>query len=323
MKGISILVLMLTGIVLLSCQKEFTIEDDFDPPVDSTNTTLSDSIYIESIVELDSTSATDQDTVYIVRYQYDVAKRVAAKRTYWDDGGGLALMDEQLYTYNGTDTLPASSKLYTYDFIGGGAYHKDTTTIWYTYSSGKLVKDSSIYISEHASTSPTDTIVTTYNYTPLQVTSSRFARTGNRFDPSDYDVYITKDVAVLDSRGNVISSKEYETFVISSKEYETFDGGATWDLLNTTDFTYDTKPSPFSRLSNFKTLQVVAPAEAWYDEMQTPNNRISSRFDGGGFVNTTTFSGFIYNANEKLLSFRLIEPGVSPQLVVKFFYRSL
>ncbi len=312
MKSLSKLIaaIAIVGIALSACQKELAPEDGPGPIIfPATN----DSIYLHQIVELDSISPTDIDTAYITRFQYDASKRVISRKQYWDDGGGVALMDEDTYIYSGADTLPFFSRSHSYDF-GGGTYHKDTTYSYFTYVGGKLVKDSVVYVATHGMSSPTDTAVTVYSYTAMQITTATTTRGGDRFSPGTGGEYLSSDTAALDNRGNVVSTKTYNSN----------DDGLTWQQLFYSTFTYDAKPSAFSKLSNFRTLSVVPPPESMYYEMQTPNNRTSYHYDyGNGNTQDRNYSGMIYNQYGLLSSFRFLEPGTGNNLVIKYFYRAL
>lgn len=313
MKITRFIALIITGaIIMMSCQKEIT-EENIEP-VDPPATT--DSTYIDQLIEFDSISPTQVDTLYITRYQYDASKRVISQKQYWDDGGGIALMDEYNYTYTGTDTVPSKCTNYSYDFAGGG-YLKDTTITFYTYAAGRRVKDSAVYYNTFGSgpvNAYSDTTVTLYNYTASQITTEVLVKGGDRLDPGSGGESRSRDTATLDARGNVISSTTYDSY----------DGGLTWDFFFASQFTYDTKPSPFSKLSNFKTLYLVAPPESEYYEMQSPNNRISHLYDyGSGSTEDGTYTGFIYKPNGLVSSFRYTEGTASGDLVVKFFYKAL
>ena len=311
--GQHILLFTISAIVFTACQKEFTLDeaDPLEPPV-------SDSIYLDQVVELDSIGPSQFDTVNITRYQYDALKRVISMKIYWDDAGTMALMEEYLYTYNGSDTLPAKTTSHDYEYDGATS-QRDTTTTWYFYSNGKLVKDSAIFVSIVYNngvpvSAPTDTTVVSYVHTPLMVTSFSFYKDGSRFNPSNTQEYIERDTATLDGRGNIITSKKYLTD----------DNGATWDLDISSVFTYDMKPSPFSRISNFRTLYQVAPPETYYFDMQAYNNRTSYRYDyGSGNTQEIDYSGYVYRPDGLPVSVRSGEPGMTAERITKFLYKAL
>ncbi|MBC7937857.1 MAG: hypothetical protein H7Y86_21125 [Rhizobacter sp.] len=304
---------VIAGFVLSACQKDFVIEEEPDP----VNPPAGDSIYIDQVIELDSIGPAQFDTAYITRYQYDASKRVISMKQYSDDGGGVALMDEYLYSYNGSDTLPAKTTDHAY--YGSGTFDKDTTITHYFYANGKLIKDSAVSYNTVVNngvliSAPTDTTVVTYSYPPLQVSAFTFYKAGNRLGNGNTQEYIQKDTSTLDSRGNIISSKRYDTD----------DNGVTWDIHNASVFTYDTNPSPFSRISNFSTLFVVAPPEIFYFEMQTPNNRTSYRYDYGfGNFEDGDYTGYIYRPDGLPLYVRVGDPGMAADRIIKFLYKAL
>lgn len=311
---LKILSLLVFAFILLNgCQKDFT-EEDLDPPV-----LTGDSTYLDKFMLLDS-SATGIDTAHLFVYEYDVNKRVTSLKNYWEEDSGMMLGIEIRYHYSGNDTMPFSSIRHEYDYDNGIVSSKDTTHTFYYFQNGKLVRDSSIYYFVYTNQSGqlvgvTDTLKQSYTYSGNTVYAFRWEYEGDRFGPpGNGGVWIIKDTANLDINGNLISSRAYESG----------DLGNTWNFFYACNFTYDNKNSPFSRLSNFRTLYAVPPVEGFYYEMQNVNNRVSEHYDYDNYSLDHDFgNNFTYRPDGLITSVRYIEPGSSSTMIIKYFYKSL
>ncbi len=124
-------------------------------------------------------------------------------------------------------------------------FYYDTTITYHFYdNAGKNLKDSIIFSTYRIlSTFPYFSILESRNYSygtgKIYVYRTFFLIVNN----SGALFYPQKDTAIVNASGNIIDYKNYE-FIPSSSLFE---------LSATSNFTYDIKPSSFSKLSNFKT----------------------------------------------------------------------
>lgn len=177
--GFSAVVAML----MISCQKEFTIEDGpdpVDPPVP-----VNDSNYLDKITIYDS-SFGNYNVIRVIAYKYDVQRRVTSIIDSSEDNG-LKPQKHWEYYYNGNDTIPYKSKYYRYGTAS------DTEIVYHYYDANlRRVKDSIIQISGGSQ----DETITTYTYTGNNIYSLH-----QNFSGVPYT-----DTTHIDSRGNIIYS---------------------------------------------------------------------------------------------------------------------
>src|SRR6218665_494043 len=116
-----------------SCQKEFTIEDDFNPPTDSTDNT--DSIYIDRVFYFEETAA-GLDTMWGYYFKYDDSKRVT--EVYYNEDFPVNSYElEHKYYYHGSDTIP-----YKTEEFDGASDNFPTETFFTFDSQQRIIKDS-------------------------------------------------------------------------------------------------------------------------------------------------------------------------------------
>ena len=140
-KGLPLLAFVILSCILIfiSCQKE--VNFILTPPP---NNILSDSTYLEKIYDLDSISSVQIDTAYFTKFEYDNLKRVRRSLGYNYAVMPHALMNEQIYFYQGQDTLPFKMQN-NYSAMPGSPPGTSFTIYFYT-SAGKLSVDSTYYL---------------------------------------------------------------------------------------------------------------------------------------------------------------------------------
>jgi hypothetical protein len=134
----TIFTIFIFNLFLLSCQKDFTIDD----ATNTTNQTLvDDSTLLSMYVEIDTTAPANLDTLAKALYSYDDLKRITKYDwVYYTNGlvpSPIGLRWKNLYFYNGADTLPYKEIDSTFE-----QGNITTSTIFHTYLNGKLMLDS-------------------------------------------------------------------------------------------------------------------------------------------------------------------------------------
>jgi hypothetical protein len=104
------------------------------------NAAESDSIYIKSIIVIDTAWFGDRDTLFKFYFEYDGSKRISQLKEFgsYDRPTNLFWFKSDVkFTYFGADTLP--SVLYS-----RSSYYADFfDTVYLTYNNGTIIKDSS------------------------------------------------------------------------------------------------------------------------------------------------------------------------------------
>ena len=171
---------------LTACQKDFVIDDDINPPGDTTVTTK-DSIYIDKLYYLDDAS----DTAAILNFIYDNQKRVTSIQVSNSD---VFLK----YAYNGADTVP--SRKYEYN---------DSDSI-YTYfildNQQRVVYDSSITFLHADGGEFSYYRVQQYQYPA----SKLYGQSKLVYKDALLDTVYLRDTAVLNASGDITSNKTYK-----------------------------------------------------------------------------------------------------------------
>lgn len=255
-----ILLIILSAFLLQSCQKELSEEAGTSSIIQQ-----SDSTYLSKIY-LIGDAGVSNDTLDIKTYNYDNLKRVVSLVDTSKDLYNV-LQQSYYYYYHNTDTLPYKTVLYevhAYDPANTMLEH-DTTTRFHLFdNAGRNIQDSVITAkSNHYSGGGYyyNVSIHSYSYAPDKIYGNRHTL----LLPGSYPVPDRKDTASLDAAGNIIHNVSWSYNMITSS----------WDLLYTSDFTYDTKPSPFSLLSNFKTFGVFPNGETFLTELPQRNNRLT------------------------------------------------
>ncbi len=276
------LFLFVTVFITQSCQKEIS----FDPGTIINNPSgIIDSNYLSKMYGIYITGPV-VDTGEVYSYNYDNQKRVISLTGISKDLYNYTQTSFNYY-YNSTDTLPYRSRsvYITANDPAQTVLRFDTIITWHFFDNlGRNLRDSMIHATGDAS-SPTPYYSTlevrNYSYGTGKIYCYRHFTGINVPNPS-YVSPDQKDTATLDVSGNIIDNKSYR--------YSFFSGQ--FELEITSTFTYDTKQSPFSRLSNFKTFGVFPNGETFYIELPQYNNRLTQNehhsFSGGG-------SGVFYN----------------------------
>ncbi|MEO6932443.1 MAG: hypothetical protein ABI151_12495, partial [Chitinophagaceae bacterium] len=215
------------------------------------------------------------------------------------------------YYYNSNDTLPFKSILYEKELYNNQLSTDSFTTFHYFDNTGRNIKDSVIRQSQGNQS----TTVKTYTYNTNKIFGYQ-----TYFDPINNYSVERRDTALLDAGNNIIDSKRYG-----------FDSATNSSELNSHSiFTYDTKQSPFSRLSNFKTFGVFTSGETLFRELPQNSNRVTQNelnsLGNGGAGNSYGYDYTnIYKANGQLNEVDTFDHPPLPNMYGKliFIYRSL
>ncbi len=159
----TITAIFIITISLISCQKDFTVEDT--PPT-SNSTTIDDSTLLSMYVEIDTSATVGLDTLSKAIYGYDNLKRlIKYDWVYFRNGVNTTPVDlrwKNLYFYNGIDTLPFKEIDSTFE-----QGNITTETIYHTYFNGQLILDSTTDGFKNKYTYfPTKTVDTLIGFTP-------------------------------------------------------------------------------------------------------------------------------------------------------------
>ncbi|MFT3981977.1 MAG: hypothetical protein QM687_16035 [Ferruginibacter sp.] len=301
---------------LLSCQKDFTVEDELSPEEPVNN--LADSNYLDNIYEIDSIAGVS-DTLVRWHYEYDSRKRVTSLNLFvYENGANEILIEKNTYFYNGNDSVPFKKLNVDYrDALEeNNILLRDSITTFYEYTTqGKNLYDSSIEIEHYwdGSSVISEMIISVnrYQYAGTVIYNDFTNVTDN---PSNLIIRYGRDTSHTDANGNVISNKRYE-----------IDNGVS-TLRYTSTFTYDDKPSPFYRLSNFRTLILTPSGETLDYEMQVYNNRLKTyEISDQGETNDYDYTGdYRYFTNgypSRIMTEDSGSPGV--KIITAFNYKTL
>lgn len=294
-------------IMLQSCQKELSLENGL-PGTPTVPTTI-DSNYLSKILYLAVVNGVPTDTAVYWVYTYDNLKRV----TSVIDSSNTPSPNKYFYYYTGTDTMPYKSVLYQNQVA-----HDFDTIISYHYFDNvrRKLKDSIIFsYADFSSGYNSGYRIQNYSYGNNRIYG--FKQTYN-FNGSTPDY---RDTATLDARGNIIDNKRYR--------FDSFTN--TWELDATSTFTFDTNPSPFSNLSNFKTYAVFPSGETLFFELPFKNNKVSQHEhhsfgpgqSGGVFVDWDYINIYKPNGFLKDVLIYDLPPVPGNYLKLIFIYKAL
>lgn len=205
------------------------------------------------------------DTMQVTTYTYDALKRVTSVINTSDEIDIETL--SIFYSYNSTDTLPYKSQLFSRSpepFISF-----DTVTTYHYYdNSGQIIKDSMIKAQYFAAFNRYTVTYTIKNYSHV---ANKIFGSSTSFPLIVPDGGLVArdemDTATIDVYGNIIDYRKYGYNSTSQS----------WELDIVSTFTYDRRPSPFARLSNFKTFGVFPKGETFFLEFPQYTNRVTQR----------------------------------------------
>ncbi len=311
--------LIIAAIISLSfcfsgCEKESSVERGVVIPV-VTNLVV-DSNYLDRIIYT-TTVGSITDTSFTQIYQYDASKRVVSLTDSIKPTISTSENFTIKYFYNGNDTLPfkkieIGTTLSTTPFIN----NRDTSIFFYQYSTtGIKIKDSILKFFHHINVngSGNDYVdfykeVIIYQY----ASSIIYGHTINKLLYSNTSTNVGTslhiyDTATTDFSGNLITNKKYDSANV---------------LFLTSTFTYDNKPNPFARLSNYKTISVFPSGETFINEMQAKNNRLRAVEIGNGLGSNNDLTGkYQYNVNAYPKQITETDPTGTYKII--FIYKTL
>lgn len=226
--------------VFSSCQKEISESNNILPGTITTptNTVLTDSNYLDKIYII-SGGVSSSDTQNIITFHYDSHKRVISMNDSVATLTGPGFFINNSYSYAGNDTVPYLS---VWERNVGLSSPDSFITYHFYDASGRNLKDSSLY----SAVAPDDYVVN-YSYSPGKIY-------GQTMENSTGTPYYTRDTAIVDADGDILSNK------ISALI------GGSWTGAISASFSYDTHKSPFFKLSNFKAQQ---PFPGTYEDDDT------------------------------------------------------
>lgn len=290
MKFVFIVAIISIGFYLSGCQKESSLERRGVVPV-VTNLVV-DSNYLDKIIYT-STIGNITDTTFTQIYEYDASKRIVSLMDSIKSTNSTYENFRIKYFYNGNDTLPfkkiaIGTTLSTTPFIN----NRDTSIFFYQYSTtGIKIKDSILKFFHHINVNGSgNDFIDFYKEVIIYQYASSIIY-GHTINTLLYSNNVTNvgtslhiyDTATIDFSGNLITNKKYDSANV---------------LFLTSTFTYDNKPNPFARLSNYKTISVFPSGETFIDEMQAKNNRLRAVEIGNGLGSNNDLTGkYQYNVN--------------------------
>ena len=222
------------GISLISCQKDFTIDDDLNPIDPPDLPALGDSIYLDKIYGID-VSASGVDTLGVFTFNYDANKRVLLLIDSAKDDSGNPLIARFRYFYNGTDTVPYKM-VAVWDNLSTADDYDSTIAFYYYDATGRKLKDSILYRNYEGGTETTSLDIIKYSFGVNKMYGELTSTTFLPFQSTE----VRRDTATLNASGDLVQTTNYVL------------NGTTFEREETIDFTYDNKINPFKYLSLFK-----------------------------------------------------------------------
>lgn len=265
-------------LALTACQKEFTIDDDIEPPLPPVPGG-GDSIYLSKIYGLADTGS-GMDTIAVMTFEYDGSKRVILMSDSSKADPADPYIITSKYFYSGTDTMPDR-------FISSWAHLNtpadyDSTWAFFSYNAaGKKMKDSIL----------NNQLIDGDIFSSLDISRYSYGSNAMYVETSDDEILPTpmsaawKDTAVLNAAGDIVSNKNYR------REFGTTD----FELLETMNLVYDNKISPFKYLTSFM-AHFSAPYHVLeiYDHMSkanilSENSTIHNPPGGGSYTRKSVY----------------------------------
>ena len=269
MKFVFIVVIISVGFYLSGCEKESSIERGVVVPV--VTNLVGDTNYLDKILLNDTlyyNGNLDIDTSVFV-FKYDASKRL---KTVTLKEGPTSTIPEILYLecfYNQNDSLPFKA----YFPLEQSTYH------FYYDNLGRVIRDS---VNNHSG-----------NGVNLKRNLSYFSNKifAELYNPP-FSNPIEKDTFILDSRGNMISSR-YNILTI----------GSMYELATSTFSTFDNGPSPFLKTPAFRIFSFTFGTlnfEQHYNNFGTNNILIDIYnrypFTGSGPINYPSNTSSLINS---------------------------
>jgi hypothetical protein len=215
---------LLLVVFISSCQKEIDWGAD--------NRTDADSLYIDKLIELDTSFAGGSDTSFKYSFQYDGQKRLTQiAETGFDAGTSTILYTSNEYRqYAGTDTGPF--KITRKEVYSNGQTFDDT--VYFFYNSNSIIKDSMIRYSSGIAASQSRTVYTSTG-------NGKFMVKRTDYDPSSGIVF---NVDSINSSRTIVGNNVTSS---SDSVYGQLAGGL-YDVYRYT-YNYDDKINPFKKMS--------------------------------------------------------------------------
>ncbi len=268
----TLLVITILVSSLQSCQKE-VIDDAITIP----NPLTGDSNYLDKMFSLYD-AGTGIDTQEVATFTYDSRKRIVK----WITTDFLTndIYSQFEYYYTGNDSIPYKSVILDYD---ASSTTPDTVTTYHSFDASlRNLKDSTV-ISRQGGTY-IQLFITDYSYD----TGKKFGFSKNIQVVPSPDIIFTKDTALVDGSGNIISSKRY------------VDNGSGYEFYGTSAYTYDTRINPFARQWINKAHQRFPIGETLFEEYM-PVNNITSQLEyiisAGPAPSVNFTTGYTYTSN--------------------------
>ncbi|MFT3910508.1 MAG: hypothetical protein QM737_13870 [Ferruginibacter sp.] len=274
MKRIPSLLTIVSILVIsfISCKKDSNADNSNPNPSTSSNYLSRISFYSN---DGSGTEVLDGTTTYVFDNQKRVTKKIDSSLV--GSSASFVLWQTTEYFYNGNDTLPFKEVI-----IGNPAaqIEYDTTISYFTYNSaGLLIRDTGFYVS-HGTGYFAVNSNQTFTYSGTMITG-RMDATITQTSGSYTETRI--DTAQTDANGNIIHN-------IKHKGIENINSTITWD----------NHPSPFSKLSNFRSSFIFPFGETFFYEMPQYNNRLHiTEVQTGGSTHTydeDLTGNYTYNA---------------------------
>ncbi len=204
-------------LVLVSCQKEISVESGNSPSIDS-------AMQFNSIIALDTTKAAPFDTTYKLFATYDGQKRITATMMVEYNNTG-AIVDTfwiEKLLYSGNDTLPFKSTT----MLDEGTVRLDTAYFAYA-ATGKLLYDSTN--SKQMNPPQPDIETSVFRYTHF---ANRIAVDEKSYINQTLNHQANYTIWATWQNGNIVTQQDTTT----TNDVETF------------NVSYDTKPNPLYAL---------------------------------------------------------------------------
>ncbi|RYY43794.1 MAG: hypothetical protein EOO06_19185 [Chitinophagaceae bacterium] len=255
-------------LLVMSCQKDFVVEDDIDVPV-----VTGDSNYLSKVYHVLSNGMVN-DTFITQSYQYDNSKRVTSivvidQPSVLHPNITNASKQEWFFNYNGSAMLPYKTS-FMLNSVAPSSSSSDTLNTFHFFNAAEIkLKDSAVY-ETRSTTAATglfhsvERLVSSYSYSGNKRYGISNSTTSYIF-PSQPDFsYSLRDTVVTDTRGNAVSFIQYEM--------------GSGQPINEEQYTYESSVSPMAKLNVNKALSLTSVDTTIYPVAQTYNNRAKTQW---------------------------------------------
>lgn len=229
------------GLLLVSCQRELDID------ITERQTDATDSTVLKKFIVLDTTRQAPFDTINYESFVYDTDGRIKNSYVVFPNNPDIDTVSINTYFYHGSDTLP-----YKGEIIDAGddiVLSSSGSSYWEYDNTGRLLKDSSIFISRDNPPSEDWEIRSgTFTYTPngvnYHVRLKYYSVPGG---PVSRETIIMGKVENTISNNCVVGQVDSIFYEYLVNNNGTLTADSTYSV-NRVNLEYDANPNPFFKI---------------------------------------------------------------------------